>query len=118
MKKMQVTRKQLQAAYENILTVGYCHAQRLLVYQDAKYYNAGKNGWNFDAYEINENTVLVTGYQTGFAKYPHANYDICMEYQKKADTINETSHWSEKESKINALLQQFVDEVLRGAKND
>lgn len=82
MKKIKITMKEIKENYKNIIQVGYCEIQNLLRGQEAKYYTCGVYGWNADIYEIDNNTVIVTGYRPfGNIK---TNYEINSKYDDKS----------------------------------
>lgn len=111
--KIKVTEKQIKNSYNNIISVGYCDLWYLLSGIDADYYTAGVYGWNSDIFKIDYNTVIVTGYRP-FGNL-HASYNgITKKYNEKARKIynDYDLNYDKKKTKINQLLQKFVNECL------
>lgn len=61
--RQQLTRQDIFKMYDNVYTCGYCALQEIETELKCIGYNSGIYGWNWDAYEIDANTVLVTGYR-------------------------------------------------------
>ena len=107
--KTKVTSKQLKEGYEAIISVGYCSAWYLLKGLEPRYYNSGVYGWNYDAYHIDNSTLITTGYR------PIGNLScisIVNKYNEKARKIyNSDLEYNKKITKINKLLDKFILEV-------
>lgn len=110
--KKQVTQKFIKENYKNIISVGYCDLQTVLRYEDSKYYNAGVYGWNADIYQIDNDTVIVTGYRPfGNIK---TSYEVTRKYEEEARKVvtNTPFGSEEREVKIKELLAKFVKENI------
>lgn len=79
--KLKVSKREIKNNFKNVLYCGYCELADLLSYKDANYYNANCYGWRNDIYLINNNTVIVTGYE------PFGNIEIPKDIAKKYNNI-------------------------------
>lgn len=61
--RQELTRQDVLRMYDNVYTCGYCGLQEIERELKCVGYNSGIYGWNWNAYEIDDNTVLVTGYR-------------------------------------------------------
>jgi hypothetical protein len=108
--KTKTTKKEIIKNYKNVISVGYCSAWYLLKGQEARYYTKGVYGWNADIYQVNYNTVIVTGYRP-FGEYSAVG--VVDKYNEKAKNIyNSDLAYDKKIVKINKLLDNFINEVL------
>ena len=113
--KYKTTAKELRRCYTNnrTIAIGYCDAQYLLYYQNPNCYTCGVYGWNFDGYELQGDTTLITtGYRGTYGIRP--DFDTLRDYEKRAEIIihsMEKTH-EEKKSEVNALLYEFIDKTL------
>ena len=64
MTKYHTTQKAAKNNSPFVLAIGYCDLQHALAYESATAYNAGRDGWNFDLYDINDKFSVVTGYRS------------------------------------------------------
>lgn len=117
--KYQTTKKQIMNGYTNVIKVPYCALQALLKHNDPIAYTASKTyGWQADVYEINQNTVIVTGYAPFGNIVP--DHDLLMKYERKAkkeidfiwERWDDYSPACKEESEcLWRLLREFVAEV-------
>ena len=112
--KTQITNPKLKRHYDIILCTGYCDLQTLLSYEDAKHYNAGMYGWNFDVYTFFVETAkgiksvaISTGYRNTQGKT--IDYDLTKEYNQKANAIIKNSGFS---STIDKQLKALINELI------
>lgn len=77
--KTKITKKAIMSVYRNVIKVGYCDMQDALKWREPNFYTAGVYGWNADAYVIDIDTVIVTGYR------PFGNIELSREV---IDTLN------------------------------
>lgn len=116
MNKIKVTKNQIKEGYKNIIKVGYCELQTLLKYESPRYYTSGIYGWCADIYELDYNTVIVTGYA------PFGNVeitrDLIKKYEEKAEKIafDYTKSYEDNKKKLDKLILKFKNEVLEGVK--
>lgn len=110
--KVRVTQRKIRENYRNIIAVGYCDLQYLLRYEEARYYTAGVYGWNADIYEIDSNTVIVTGYRP-FSGTLNVDYTKVREYDEKASKIqfDYSKSYEKNAEKVRKLLKKFIEEV-------
>ena len=110
--KFKTTKKAIRNNYTNIIKIGYDNLQHLLNYEKPIAYIARIEGWACDIYEINENTVISTGYDAFGNIAP--DYKIIREYDQKALQIlceNESSETIQR--KLTELLKSFAKEVVK-----
>lgn len=109
--KFKATIRDIREGYYWKITIGYCDAQYLLMYESPKAYTCGVYGWNFDMYEV-DNVAICTGYR-GMPKGVDYDYDVLKEYEHKAEHIyhDRDIPYEEREIKIKALLKEFVNKV-------
>lgn len=106
--KQKATRNTIKRNYNNILNVGYANLQNLLRYDEAKFYNIGVYGWNWNAYELDKNTCIITGYRNTLGS------NIDHEFSKKIDDkakeiVNSNKNYEEKIKEIEELKQEFLN---------
>nr|WP_278861530.1 hypothetical protein [Catenibacterium mitsuokai] len=112
--KTNITMKQITKNYNKRISICYCQAQYLLKGQEPSYYTKGIYGWNNDIYQIDYDTVIVTGYRNLQGNIDY-KYETLEKYEKEAKHIyyNNGIHYDDKISKINDLLNQFIKEVIK-----
>lgn len=110
--KFRTTQKAIREGYSNIIKIGYCNVQHLLSVKSPIAYTTRREGWGSDIYEITSNTCIVTGYAPFGNIKP--DYNVTREYDEKARKIryDYSLPWEEQEKKINALLIEFIKEVI------
>ena len=90
MLKAKVTNQELRNGYF-VISISYCGAQNILTFQGARYYNYGVYGWNYDAYELDYNLAICTGYRPIKSipeKLNKAAVEIIKKYDKKAGSLH------------------------------
>ena len=104
--------------YDIQLKCGYCALQSLLSYENARYYNAGIYGWNFDTYTFYIDTnngikrvALSTGYRN--MKGILVDHDLCEKYEKKAQEIKQTYKYDEIQPTLKRLITQLINETIK-----
>lgn len=115
---IKVNKKDILNTYYNVISIGYCSLQYLLKCNDSKMHTCGTYGWNANVYHINNNTCIVTGYRPFGNIYP--KYEITKKYEGKAREIycNNELKWSQKEKKLEKLLDKFIKEVINNESRD
>lgn len=103
--KMKISEKELKKNFKNIYCVGYCEL-KMLEFIEADYYITGVYGWNADAYKIDNNTLLVTGYRIFGKRVPK---EVVNNYNEMFEELKEKYHYyGEFKEKLNILLGCFV----------
>lgn len=111
--KTRVTKNQIKDGYKNIISVSYCELQTLLKYENPRYYTAGIYGWGADIYELDYDTVIVTGYA------PFGNIEVKREtikkYEKAAERMvyDYSKSYEDNKKKLDKLIEKFKNEVLK-----
>lgn len=111
--KRKTTRKELRGLFKTIICVGYCNLQSLLIDIDPAYYLTRPEGWAADAYIVDINTIIVTGYAPFGNVSPE--YDLQRKYELWAQrVIGDGLHidTENKLEKLAALRADFVRECL------
>lgn len=108
--KFKTTSKEIKNYYNTIISIGYCGAQHLLQYQEARAYNCGVYGWNYDLYIV-DGVALCTGYRSMPGK--SVNYDLLNEYEKAAEKIvyNYSIGYEKQKELVNGLLAEFIEKA-------
>ena len=108
---MKLKRKQIKGMYKNIIKIGYCELSELLAYTKKMGYTAGIYGWNTDIFELDWNTVIVTGYRPFGNINP--DYTIIKKYNEKARRLKKQNIGYEQiKSKLDELIENFKNEVI------
>lgn len=111
--KRKTTRKELRGLFSTIICVGYCNLQSLLIDINPAYYLTRPEGWAADAYIVDCNTIIVTGYDPFGNVSPE--YDLQRKYELWARrVIGDGLHidTENKLEKLAALREDFVRECL------
>ena len=111
--KRKTTRKELRELFTTIICVGYCNLQSLLIDIDPAYYLTRPEGWGADAYILDCDTVIVTGYAP-FGNISPA-YDLQRKYELWARRVIGDGLYINTDSKLEklaALRADFVRECL------
>lgn len=103
--KLKATKKEMRNGYNQIISIGYCDAQRLLRWSNPIAYSAGNCGWCCD-YHVVDGVLISEGYSPLNAKNTIDDYDLVREYEKKAHDINT-------QEEHDALLSEFVAKVTQ-----
>ena len=107
--KYRTTRKAVKEQYKTILKIGYCNLQLLLSRVDPFAYSTRAEGWACDYYYIGNDVVISTGYAP-IGK--PVSYDICREYEKKAQKALEGLwDYTDQRDALDALIEEFAKEV-------
>lgn len=109
--KKKVAKKFIKENYKNVIKVGYCELWNLLNCEDEKYYCAGTYGWNCDIYQLNHNTVIVTGYRSFGNIIPST--ELTKEYEEKAvKCIKSTNKYDDRKELLDKILDEFVEKAI------
>jgi hypothetical protein len=107
----EITRNDIRRQYTNIIQLGYCDIYDLTRILKKIGYNAGIYGWNYDVFELDWNTCIITGYRT-FSKGTIRLTREFIEYMdKKAHEIKENNrcNYHGFDEQMNALKNEFID---------
>lgn len=115
MLKVKVTDRQLREGYYTI-EVGYCDAQNILRFANARFYNYGVYGWRYDVYELDWNLAICTGYQPIKSipeKLNRRAVEIIEKYDKKAETLKSSDYknYENYRRAIERLYKKMVAEL-------
>lgn len=111
--KLKVSKREIKNNFKNVLYCGYCELSDLLSYKDANYYNANSYGWRNDIYLINNNTVIVTGYEPfGSIEIPR---DITKKYNDAAYNIkiDRKLDFEAQKEKIDNLIDEMINKTIK-----
>ena len=111
--KRKTTKKELRAWFKTIICVGYCNLQSLLRDIDPAYYITRSEGWAADAYILDCDTIIVTGYAPFGNISPE--YDLQRKYELLARRAIGDGLYINTDSKLEklaALRADFVRECL------
>ena len=108
--KLKTTKRQIRknTHSKNLLSVGYCDMQYLLMFKDAFAYSAGVNGWACDYYEVeynNQNYVISTGYNPIGLQL---DYYLVKDYEVLARDIMNISDLQERKQAHKRLFNEFM----------
>lgn len=110
--KTKVSKKEIKDNYNYIITISYCDGQYLLSGLQDRYYSTRAEGWACDYYEIDNNTIVSTGYAPIDTKY--RDYKLTRKYDDKAREIyhNYDLKYDTRLKKIARLRDKFVKELI------
>lgn len=111
----KVTRTSIQANYSNIYYVGYCEMYHLLGAFRKVGFTSGIYGWNYNVYEIDIDTCVLTGYRGMFGKrIPSEKYS---KLETKAKTIycdrNNNLSYDKRQAKIRKMALKFFNDLKK-----
>lgn len=112
--KFKTTQRKIKNNYNIIIRVPYCKLQNLLSYKNPVAYTERREGWAADIYEVYVSVAIVTGYAPFGNLIP--SFDLLSEYENKAEKIFLNSTTEDKEKALDSLLREFVDDVIKSAK--
>lgn len=79
--RCRVTEKEIRNSFADVVRVGYCRLQTLLMCESPFAYTCGYNGWKADFYDCGV-TCISTGYAPIGKSVP---YEIIKKYERKAE---------------------------------
>ena len=110
--KFKTTKNEIYQNYQNVICVGYCKANDLLLNQQPIAYNSGVGGWNCDIYDIN-GVAIVTGYKPFGNIRPDSKTIKKYEDEARKIACDSWGNYQKMLEKIDSLLDQFIEEVTR-----
>lgn len=78
--KCRVTEKEIRNSFTDVVRIGYCRLQTLLMCESPFAYTCGRDGWKADFYDYGV-TCISTGYAPIGKIVP---YEITEKYERKA----------------------------------
>ncbi len=108
--KFKTTQKAIKEHYNIIIAVPYCELQFLLKYQTPIAYTVQREGWAADIYDVDG--ICIT---EGYAPFGNIepDYDTIRKYENSARQIYYKMPIEEGKTRLDALLQNFVNYVTR-----
>lgn len=104
-----LTRKDINKKYTKVFRVGYCDLQHLLREFKNVGYNDGIYGWNWNAYEIDNDTCIVTGYRNLTGE--RLDDTIIDKFNQLSKEIYNIISWAEREEAYKKLIEEFKEEL-------
>lgn len=106
-----LTRNEIRRQYKTVIQLGYCDIYELTRQLKKIGYNAGVYGWNYDVFELDWNTCIITGYRTFSKGTTRLTSDFIQYMDKKACEIEENNrcNYYGFEEQMNALKNEFID---------
>ena len=120
--RLKVSKREIKNNFKNVLYCGYCELADLLSYKNASYYNANCYGWRNDIYLIDNNTVIVTGYESFgnieipkdiAKKYNNIAYRIKKNGLKDAQTKKVIFDYNILKDNIDEVIEEMVQEIIK-----
>lgn len=111
----KVTRNSVKANYSNIYYVGYCEMYHMLSAFRKVGFSSGVYGWNYNVYEIDIDTCVVTGYRGMYGKrIERKQYE---KFEKKAAAIYRDPEnrlpYEKRQEKIRKMTLKFFDNLKK-----
>ena len=106
--KKQVTNKFIKSYSKRIFLAD----ENVMQYKTSDYYNSGVYGWNYDAWHVNNNVVILGGYRVkNTCINKHINYETCKKYEKIANLLYKKYISTDRElfyKKYNQLINRMI----------
>ena len=110
--KKHITQKDTKNSNYIVLGIGACELQNVLKYLSPIAYNAGRDGWNYDLYRLNDKYSIVTGYRGFDRSCTHKVGNIEGLYQALRDLENESYNTAlSKDESITKLVNLLNDYI-------
>lgn len=108
----EITRNDIRRQYTNIIQIGYCDLYELTRELKKIGYNAGVYGWNYDVFELDWDTCIITGYRTFSKGTIRLTRDYIKKTEEKIKRIFENSKYNYQEinNQMNLLKNEFLNE--------
>lgn len=99
-----MTKKELNNGFSKVLRIGFCDLQDLTAYCKKIGYNSGVYGWNWDAFILNYDIAICTGYRsmTGDNITPECMDEI-NEKIKEYKAVDKSGDWHKMGEKIRKI---------------
>ena len=110
--KQYITQKDTKNSSHIVLGIGACELQNVLKYLSPIAYNAGRDGWNYDLYRLNDTYSIVTGYRGFDRSCTHKAGNIKGLYQALRDLETESYNLDlNKDESITKLVNLLNDYI-------
>lgn len=108
----EITKNDIKRQYRIIIRVGYCDLYHLTKRLRKVGYNAGIYGWNYDVFELDYNTCIITGYRAFDKGTIRLSSDFIQYIENKTKKIidNNYSNYDEQLEQIDLLKIEFLKE--------
>ena len=106
-----LTRNEIRRQYKTVIQLGYCDIYELTRQLKKIGYNAGVYGWNYDVFELDWNTCIITGYRTFSKGTIRLTSEFIQYMDKKAYKIikNNSCNYDEEQKQMKLLKNEFID---------
>lgn len=110
--KIRITNKAIKGTYKNIIVVPSC-ALKALDYLEADYYNSGVYGWNYNAYIVSQDTIIISGYRPfGNTKPTWVQIENCdKQCIEVKQAYDKHRNWQRFETDLKQILTVFAADV-------
>lgn len=86
--------------------------ENVMQFKTADYYNCGVYGWNYDAWHVNNDVVILGGYRVNKICIDKIiDYEICKKYEKIANLLRSKYILTNREAffkKYNQLINRMI----------
>lgn len=86
--------------------------ENVMQFKTADYYNCGVYGWNYDAWHVNNDVVILGGYRVNKTCIDKTiNYETCKKYEKIANLLRNKYILTDREAffkKYNQLINRMI----------
>lgn len=107
-----LTRNEIRRQYKTVIQLGYCDIYELTRQLKKIGYNAGVYGWNYDAFELDWDTCIITGYRTFSKGTIRLSSEFIQNIENKTKKIidDNYSNYDEQLEQIDLLKNEFLRE--------
>lgn len=112
MSKIKITNKELKNMYNEIYII---NDKTLCLYLKPRFFNCGIYGWNYDVYELDYDTCLITGYRNQPGNRIPCNLE--EKYKKKIRKLyNSDLDYNNKIEKNKKIIEKMILEFKEGVR--
>ena len=104
-----ITKKEMRNRFDKIISIPYCMAHNMLMYQEPYgYHGTDTNGWNCDYYIVCD-VLICTGYNP-IKGTLEARYDDIMLFDDRArsEITNHFPNYEESKDAVDNVLFDFI----------
>lgn len=88
--------------------------ENVMQFKTADFYNCGVYGWNYDAWHVNNDVVILGGYRVNRICIDKIiDYETCKKYEKIANLLNRKYILTDRElfyKKYNQLINRLIEQ--------